>query len=177
MTGSLHFWGWLFQSALATIAGYKRSLPFAAAGRRCRHTCVLRDWLSVFAGFVREVDYRQRGRCFTPTILAFGTHRDVITGLAAGRRPNGQCLAEDIGFGSIPTRHVILVSADLTMATVVVPWTSTGYEKDGATFDRPARTMVFNKEERRLALLPTHTCRSIAACRSRAMPTGPVKSA
>ena len=41
----------------------------------------------------------------------------------------------------------VLVSADNTMATVVVPWTSTGYHQDGATFDRPGRaTMVFGKQ-------------------------------
>jgi ketosteroid isomerase-like protein len=32
------------------------------------------------------------------------------------------------------------------MATVIAPWTSTGYHQDGTAFDRPGRaTMVFSK--------------------------------
>ena len=42
----------------------------------------------------------------------------------------------------------ILVSADGSMATVLAPWTSTGYQPDGTAFDRPGRaTMVFSKSE------------------------------
>jgi hypothetical protein len=38
----------------------------------------------------------------------------------------------------------ILPSPDEAMAVVVVPWTSTGYHRDGSRFDRPGRaTMVF----------------------------------
>ena len=39
------------------------------------------------------------------------------------------------------------MSADNTMATVVVSWTSTGYTQDGTAFDRPGRaTMVFHND-------------------------------
>ena len=31
----------------------------------------------------------------------------------------------------------VLVSADGNMATVVTPWTSTGFQPDGSSFDRP----------------------------------------
>ena len=41
------------------------------------------DWLDVFAGYVREVDYASARPLFHPDVLAFGTHRDVIPGLEA----------------------------------------------------------------------------------------------
>ena len=41
---------------------------------------------------------------------------------------------------------VVLASADGTMATVIAPWTSTGYHPDGSPFPRPGRaTMTFSK--------------------------------
>ena len=40
-------------------------------------------WLERFAGYVREVDYAAARPLFHPDVLAFGTHRDVIPGLAA----------------------------------------------------------------------------------------------
>ena len=41
------------------------------------------DWLDVFSGYVREVDYASARPLFHPDVLAFGTHRDVIPGLEA----------------------------------------------------------------------------------------------
>src|ERR1044072_3378334 len=39
-------------------------------------------WLERFSGYVREVDYAAARPLFHPDILAFGTHRDIISGLA-----------------------------------------------------------------------------------------------
>ena len=40
-------------------------------------------WLERFAGLVRDVDYAAARPLFHPDILAFGTHRDIIDGLAS----------------------------------------------------------------------------------------------
>jgi hypothetical protein len=40
-------------------------------------------WLETFAGYVRDVDYASAKPLFHPDVLAFGTHNDVIPGLAA----------------------------------------------------------------------------------------------
>jgi ketosteroid isomerase-like protein len=106
-------------------------------------------WLERFAGYVREVDYAAARPLFHPDILAFGTHRDIISGLAtwqATQWDNVWPKTSDFRFDTDAAR--ILVSADNTMATVVVSWTSTGYTQNGAAFDRPGRaTMVFHKND------------------------------
>ena len=107
------------------------------------------DWLERFAGYVREVDYAAARPLFHPDILAFGTHRDVIPGLEAWQDTQWDNVwpkTSDFRFDT-DAAHV-LVSSDKTMAVIVVPWTSTGYEKDGTAFDRPGRaTMVFNRQD------------------------------
>jgi ketosteroid isomerase-like protein len=107
------------------------------------------DWLERFAGYVREVDYASARPLFHPDVLAFGTHRDVIPGLKAWQDTqwdNAWPKTSDFCFDTAGAH--VLAAADGSMAVVVVPWTSTGYEKDGTTFDRPGRaTMVFNKQD------------------------------
>jgi len=107
------------------------------------------EWLERFAGFVREVDYASARPLFHEDVLAFGTHRDVIPGLKAWQETQWDNVwprTSDFRFNTDAAR--ILVSADNTMATVVVPWTSTGYAQDGGTFERPGRaSMVFNKQD------------------------------
>jgi hypothetical protein len=88
-------------------------------------TRFFRQWLETFAGYVREVDYTSARPLFHPDVLAFGTHNDVRFVLE---------------------QTSILASPDGKMATVIAPWTSTGYHPDGSPFPRPGRaTMVFSK--------------------------------
>ena len=105
------------------------------------------DWLDRFAGYVREVDYASARALFHPDVLAFGTHRDVISGLeewVASQWDNVWPKTSGFRFDLDAAR--VLSADDGSMATVIVPWTSTGYHADGATFERPGRaTMVFNR--------------------------------
>ncbi len=107
----------------------------------------LHEWLDRFAGFVRAVDYAAAAPLFHDQVLAFGTHRDVIPGLAAWIRTQWDNVwprTTDFRFDSVATH--ILASADGSMATAIAPWTSTGYHPDGTSFDRPGRaTMVFTR--------------------------------
>ena len=135
-------------------------------------------WLERFAGYVREVDYAAARPLFHPEILAFGTHRDIIEGVAswqATQWDNVWPKTSDFRFDTDAAR--ILVSLDNTMATVVVPWTSTGYHRDGTMFDRPGRaTMVFNKHDR--AWLCTHSHMSLnRGVPQQSFANRPVKSA
>lgn len=105
-------------------------------------------WLERFSGYVREVDYAAARPLFHPDILAFGTHRDIISGLVTWQNTQWDNVwpkTSDFRFETDTSR--VLVSADNTMATVVVSWTSTGYAQDGKPFDRPGRaTMVFHND-------------------------------
>ena len=119
------------------------SLPIADA----EITRFFRNWLETFAGYVREVDYASARPLFHPDVLAFGTHNDVISGLdqwVSTQWNNVWPKTTDFRFALEQTS--ILASADGTMATVIAPWTSTGYHPDGSAFARPGRaTMVFSR--------------------------------
>ena len=118
-------------------------------------------WLETFAGYVREVDYASARPLFHSDVLAFGTHRDIISGLASWQTTQWDNVwpkTSDFRFDTENAR--VLVSKDNTMATVVVSWTSTGYQPDGVTFDRPGRaTMVFHRHDG--AWLCTHSHMSL----------------
>jgi ketosteroid isomerase-like protein len=105
------------------------------------------DWLDRFSGYVREVDYASAKPLFHRDVLAFGTHNDVISGLASWNVTQWNNVwpkTTDFRFTVSETR--VLASADGSMATVIAPWTSTGYHPDGSAFDRPGRaTMIFSK--------------------------------
>ena len=107
------------------------------------------DWLQAFASFVRNVDYESARPLFHPEVIAFGTHRDVISSLeqwVASQWDNVWPKTSDFYFDLEQTK--ILISDDSSMATVIAPWTSTGYHQDNSTFDRPGRaTMIFHKQE------------------------------
>ena len=120
-------------------------LPVADAATRAYFV----GWLERFAGYVRDVNYAAARPLFHPEILAFGTHRDIIEGVAswqATQWDNVWPKTSDFRFETDAAR--VLVSSGNTMATVVVPWTSIGYHQDGTTFERPGRaTIVFNRQD------------------------------
>lgn len=105
-------------------------------------------WLSEFAAYVRTVDYAAARPLVHPDVIAFGTHRDVISGLdnwVKNQWDNVWPKTADFRFDLTNTR--ILVATDRSLATVIAPWTSTGYHADGQPFDRPGRaTMVFQHQ-------------------------------
>ena len=129
-------------------------LPEADAATRA----ALLRWLDVFAGHVREVDYAAAAPLFHPDVLAFGTHRDVIPGLDAWMRSQWDNVwprTEDFRF-DLEAAH-ILAAGDGSMAIAVVPWTSTGYHRDGTRFGRPGRaTMVFRRDGDRWICVHSH---------------------
>ena len=119
------------------------SLPTADA----KTTQFFHHWLETFAGYVRDVDYVAARPLFHPDVLAFGTHNNVISGVdewVSTQWDNVWPKTTDFRF--VLEQTSVLVSGDGVMATVVAPWTSTGYHPDGKPFPRPGRaTMVFAK--------------------------------
>jgi ketosteroid isomerase-like protein len=109
-------------------------------------TQFFRQWLDTFAGYVREVDYASAKPLFHPDVLAFGTHNDIISGIdiwIATQWDNVWPKTTDFRF--VLEQTLVLASPDSMMATVIAPWTSTGYHLDGKPFPRPGRaTLVFS---------------------------------
>jgi ketosteroid isomerase-like protein len=110
-------------------------------------TQFFRQWLETFAGYVREVDYASAKPLFHPDVLAFGTHNDIISGIdiwIATQWDNVWPKTTDFRF--VLEQTLVLASPDSMMATVIAPWTSTGYHPDGKSFPRPGRaTLVFSR--------------------------------
>jgi ketosteroid isomerase-like protein len=121
------------------------TLPIADARIRAE----ILDWLDVFAGHVRAVDYASARPMWHPDLLAFGTFNDVIQGLEtaiATQWDNVWPRTADFAFDLARTH--VLASADGSMAVAVTPWTSTGFHPDGSRFDRPGRaTMTYAKQD------------------------------
>lgn len=119
-------------------------LPLAGAQVRAE----ILQWLEVFSGFVRAVDYAGARPMWHPELLAFGTYSDVIQGLEtaiATQWDNVWPRTAQFAFNLAGTH--VLASGDGSMAVAVTPWTSTGYAQDGTPFDRPGRaTMVFARD-------------------------------
>ncbi len=114
------------------------------------------DWLETFSAHVRDVDYASARPLFHPLILAFGTHRDVLPdreAWIAQQWDNVWPHTEDFHF-DLANTHVL---ADVSMAVVIAPWTSTGFHPNGEKFDRPGRaTMVFHKTDGKWLGVHTH---------------------
>jgi ketosteroid isomerase-like protein len=118
-------------------------LPIADA----EMTQFFRQWLEIFAGYVREVDYASARPLFHRDVLAFGTHNDVISGLETWVKTQWDNVwPKTTDFRFTLEGISVLASPDGKMATVIAPWTSTGYHPDGKPFPRPGRaTMVFSR--------------------------------
>jgi ketosteroid isomerase-like protein len=116
------------------------------------------DWLDTFAAHVRAVDYAAARPLFHPRTLAFGTHQDVLPDREAWIQlqwDNVWPKTDDFRF-ALDAAHV-LASDDESVAVVIAPWTSTGFDPDGTRFDRPGRaTMVFHRNGDRWLGVHTH---------------------
>ncbi len=116
-------------------------LPLADPATRA----AILNWLDVFSGYVREVDYAAARPLWHEDVLVLGTHQDVIRGretAIATQWDNVWPRTADFRFALDATE--VLGAGD--MAVAVAPWTSTGFNPDGTAFDRPGRaTMVFTR--------------------------------
>jgi ketosteroid isomerase-like protein len=117
--------------------------PLPTANTEITH--FFRQWLEIFADYVREVDYAAAKPLFHPDVLAFGTYNDVISGIDQWTATQWDIWPKTTDFRFVLEQTSVLASPDGMMATVIAPWTSTGYHPDGQPFPRPGRaTLVFS---------------------------------
>lgn len=121
------------------------------------------DWLERFSAMVRDVDYGAARPLWHPDVLVFGTHRDVVQGretAIAGQWNNVWPRTEEFRFDRDAAR--VLAAPGGTMATVIAPWTSTGFLRDGTPYDRPGRaTLVFHRDKESGEWLVVHSHMSL----------------
>jgi ketosteroid isomerase-like protein len=117
-----------------------------------------RSWLEQFSAYVRDVDYAAARPLWHPEVVIFGTHQDLLQGIEtyiATQWDNVWPRTADFRFNLNQTR--VLASDDGSLAIVIAPWTSTGFDRDGSRFDRPGRaSMVFHRAEGRWLCVHSH---------------------
>ncbi len=92
---------------------------------------------------VRAVDYATARTMFDPALVAFGTYADLVTGMDAVESGQWRQVWSKIADYRFRTEALHCdVSPDRRMATVAVPWTSTGFREDGTSFARNGRATV-----------------------------------
>ena len=103
----------------------------------------IHDWLTRFAACVRAVDYAAARPFWHPDIIIFGTHQELVRGLAAWTNTQWDNVwPRTDGFAFDLANTAILTSPDGAMAIAITPWTSVGFHPDGTQFDRPGRATI-----------------------------------
>ena len=117
--------------------------PLAMPAADTATVAAIHDWLTRFAVCVREVDYAAARPFWHPGIIIFGTHQELVHGLAAWTAtqwdnvwPRTEDFAFDLG------NTAVLASPGGDMAVAIAPWTSTGFHPGGARFDRPGPATI-----------------------------------
>ncbi len=115
----------------------------------------IRGWFETLQRCVGAVDYATARGIFAGDVVSFGTRAELVSGLDAlqERQWSGVWpMIADFRF-DLAQLHV---ASGGDIAWAAVPWTSTGFDEDGAAFDRPGRaTTGFARREGRW--LATHT--------------------
>jgi ketosteroid isomerase-like protein len=108
----------------------------------------VKDWLERFAACVRAVDYAAARPFWHPDIVIFGTFQELVRGLSAWEETQWDNVwPRTEGFAFLLDETVVLASPNTGMAVAIAPWTSVGFHRDGARFDRPGRsTLVLQRQ-------------------------------
>lgn len=103
----------------------------------------IRDWIAGWGAEVAAVDFAAGRRRFAPDAVAFGTRADVVVGLDQIASEQWSKVWGNIAeFRFRLEELVVQVADDASLAVAIVPWTSTGFHRDGRPFDRPGRATV-----------------------------------
>lgn len=116
-------------------------------------------WFEEWAGYVSAVNFQRARALFHPEVVGFGTYMEYVRGLDELERQQWRSIWGTISdFRFLTDRLICGVAGDGRQAWGIVPWTSTGYNEDGSTFERPGRaTVLFVRDEDAGRWLAIHT--------------------
>ncbi len=101
----------------------------------------LRHWFRTWGGHVASVDFQSARALFSADVIGFGTHAAFVVGIDVLQKEQWEKIWPNItGFRFLVDDLVGAIDGDTAWAAV--PWTSTGYDETGASFDRPGRATV-----------------------------------
>lgn len=116
-------------------------------------------WFDEWAGYVSAVNFSRARTLFHPEVVGFGTYMEYVRGLDELEQRQWRSIWGTISdFRFLTDRLICGVASDGEQAWGIVPWTSTGYHKDGSTFERPGRaTVLFVRADDDSGWLAIHT--------------------
>ena len=103
----------------------------------------IRAWFAEWGGYVAAVDFDSARALFDPSVVGFGTFKDVVHGLDALEAGQWRSIWPAIeGFHFNLDSLEVLPSDDGTLAVALITWDSTGFDAKGRPFPRPGRATV-----------------------------------
>ena len=124
----------------------------------------LKAWFTEWGTLVAAVDFVSARKLFHADVIGFGTYMDVVRGLEHLENRQWRSIWPTIeGFTFLVDELVSGVSEDGKQAYGIVPWTSTGFHKDGSSYHRPGRaTVIFTRDSATNPWRAIHTHISLA---------------
>lgn len=125
------------------------------------HTSV-RAWFAEWGGHVAAVDFASARALFDPSVVGFGTFKDVVHGLDALEAGQWRSIWPAIKeFRFNLDSLEVLASEDESQAVALITWDSVGFDADGEPFPRPGRATVVLKRDPGGAWKGVHTHLSV----------------
>lgn len=117
-------------------------------GSQDMHEAV-RAWFETWGRHVAAVDFESARALFDPSVVGFGTFKDVVHGLDALESGQWRSIWPAIeGFHFDLDSLQVLPSPDGRMAVALITWDSRGIAQDGSRFPRPGRaTVVLRRDD------------------------------
>jgi ketosteroid isomerase-like protein len=124
----------------------------------------IRRWMLDLAKFVNAVDYVGARSIFSEDMVTFGTFaKSFLIGREQTEKEQWRNVWSTIDDFKLLDDHMhVMVSPDRKVAVAAVPFISTGFAEDGATFERTGRaTIVLSRSSVGEAWLAQHTHMSL----------------
>lgn len=102
----------------------------------------VKQWFDGWGGEVDAVDFETARARFHDAVIGFGTWMDMVEGRERLEAEQWRSIWPTIRDFHHCTEDSlkVTVSADRRLAVGLVIWTSSGFDEDGRTYDRPGRT-------------------------------------
>ena len=114
------------------------------------------EFFTRMSGNCAAVDYDATEPMFAPDVRSFGTKAEVVVGLDYLRENQWEKIWPNIEGFEIHLDQVY-ATADATLAWGMAPWSSTGFNSDGSSYDRPGRaTVILERRGEQWLALHTH---------------------
>ena len=109
---------------------------------------LIKTWFETWSNLVSDVDFESARTMFDENVISFGTWMDTIEGRENLIEKQWKTIWPTIrDFQFLTDTLQLRVSPDRLFAIAIVVWNSTGFHKNGDTYERPGRATVSLKRK------------------------------